>query len=518
MIVSPARGATNRVGMRGDIARQEEAPKRLSRLFLFGFGLLRVLNGEPAMTDSLTLLAEYVKNSSESAFGELVSRYVNLVHSTALRMVGGDTHLAEDVAQTVFLDLARKAPRFPGGVVLGGWLHRHTCYVACKTVRAERRRQARERHAVEMNALNDDSTAGLDQLAPILDDAICHLGAPDRAAVVLRFFEQRDFRSLGEELGSSEDAARMRVNRALQKLHLLLKRRGLALSAATLGTALGNEAIRAAPAGLAGSITSALLAGGPAGAGAVCTFIKLLTMTKMKLGLIGTIVVVAAGIHLVADRESRARMRTENDSLRSQLEPVNQLVAENDRLSNLLSQANGAKSLGGEQMAELLRLRGEVGRLRRQLAEQPRGQGRLATSARSSTNEIVTAGSQGNFVAASDWTNRGFASPQDTAISFLWALRAGDAGLYAAAQGKTNAPNLFPVSWAAAFAEVKGSYVSEVTRSEEGDPMVGLVHELPNGEQQQTWLGFKESSGSWQIKSLTGYPIVLQRTTVEQGR
>jgi RNA polymerase sigma factor (sigma-70 family) len=485
---------------------------------LFGFGLLRVLNGEPTMTDSLTLLAEYAKNSSESAFRELVSRYVNLVQSTALRMVGGDTHLAEDVAQTVFLDLARKAPRFPRGVILGGWLHRHTCYVACKTVRAERRRQARERQAAEMNVLHDDSTAGLDQLAPILDDAICHLEPEDRAAIVLRFFEQRDFRSVGQELGSSEDAARMRVNRALQKLHLLLSGRGLALSAATLGTALASEATRAAPAGLAASIASAALVSGPASAGVASTIINLLTMTKMKVGLIGTIVVAAAGIHLVADRESRARMRTENDSLRSQLEPVNQLVAENGRLSNLLSKATGAKSLEAEQMAELLRLRGEVGRLRRLLAEQPKSQGRLATLARSGTNEVGMAGSQGNFVAASDWTNRGFASPQDTAISFLWALRAGDAGLYAAAQGKTNIPNLFPVPWAAAFAEVKGSYVSEVIQSDEGDPMVGLVHELPNGEQQHTWLGFKESNGSWQIKSLTGFPIVLQRTTVEQGR
>ncbi|MGO9204452.1 MAG: sigma factor-like helix-turn-helix DNA-binding protein [Limisphaerales bacterium] len=109
----------------------------------------------------------------------------------------------------------------------------------------------------------------------------------DRAAIVLRFFEQRDFRSVGEELGSSEDAARMRVNRARQKLRLLLKRRGLALSTATLGTALASEAIRAAPAALAASIASAALASGPAGAGVASTILKLLTMTKIQISGFG---------------------------------------------------------------------------------------------------------------------------------------------------------------------------------------------------------------------------------------
>jgi len=60
-------------------------------------------------------------------------------------------------------------------------------------------------------------------VAPILDDAINQLGAEDRTAIILRFFEQRDFRSVGEALGSNEEAARKRVNRALDKLQLLLK-------------------------------------------------------------------------------------------------------------------------------------------------------------------------------------------------------------------------------------------------------------------------------------------------------
>src|ERR1022692_1125446 len=135
------------------------------------------------MTDSQTLLADYAKNGSEAAFGELVARYLDLVYSTAARLTGGDTHTAQDVAQTVFVDLARLAKSFSREVRLGGWLHRHTCFVAAKTLRGERRRQSRERQAVEMNAMQDQSEAHLGEVAPILDEAINQLGAADREAV-----------------------------------------------------------------------------------------------------------------------------------------------------------------------------------------------------------------------------------------------------------------------------------------------------------------------------------------------
>src|SRR5581483_6804555 len=113
------------------------------------------------MTESQQLLAEYVENGSETAFRELVVRYINLVYSTALRRVEGDTHLAEDVTQTVFVHLSRNARNLSHETTLGGWLHRDTCYVAGKAMRRERRRQARERQAVLMNSLPDHSEANL---------------------------------------------------------------------------------------------------------------------------------------------------------------------------------------------------------------------------------------------------------------------------------------------------------------------------------------------------------------------
>src|SRR6266567_3991827 len=183
------------------------------------------------MTDGQQLLAHYAESGSETAFRELVTRYVDLVYSAAVRLVNGDTHLAEDVTQTVFADLARLARTLSRDATLGGWLHRHACFIASKTLRAERRRLARERQAVEMNAMEDHSAANLAQVAPILDDAINQLGSEDRTAILLRFFEPHDFQSVGAAMGSSEDAARKRVDRALEKLELLLKRRGVAFSA-----------------------------------------------------------------------------------------------------------------------------------------------------------------------------------------------------------------------------------------------------------------------------------------------
>lgn len=316
------------------------------------------------MSNGEERLAEYVKTGSEAAFRELVERYVNLVYSAALRLVNGDAHLAEDVAQGVFADLARVAGKLSPKVRLGGWLHRHTCFVANNTMRRERRRQLRERTAVEMNSMDDHSEANLALIAPVLDEAINELGSEDREAIMLRFFEQKDFGTVGEALGSNEEAARKRVTRALDKLHGSLTRRGVVLPAAALTTTLTTCVVSAAPAGLAASISTAAVASAAAGTGTALTLIQI--MAKAKIG-IAAAVVVAVAIPVAMQVNDNRKLRGENEALRSQAAQAEQLAAENARLSKLMVRANaspGTAPASNDPSRELLKLRGEVGRLK----------------------------------------------------------------------------------------------------------------------------------------------------------
>ena len=322
------------------------------------------------MTDSQKFLTEYAQTGSEAAFRELTTRYVNLVYSAAVRLVNGDTHLAQDVTQMVFFDLARMARKLSREVMLGGWLHRHTCFVARKAMRSERRRQSRERQAVEMNTLEDHSATNLALLARILDDAIDQLGSKDRAAILLRFFEQKDFRSVGQALGSNEDAARKRVNRALGKLQSLLRHRGVALSATALGATLTTQAVTAAPAGLAATVSGIAIAGTMGGSGPVLTILKIMSMTKLKIGIITAVFVTGVAVPLVMHQKAQTELlREKTELLRQQMEQNHELAMENEQLAKQAPKASPSATIASGPSSELLRLRGEVSRLRKESRE-----------------------------------------------------------------------------------------------------------------------------------------------------
>ena len=348
------------------------------------------------MTDHQTLLADYNRNGSDAAFRELVTRYVDLVFSTALRLVEGDTHRAQDVVQTVFVDLARVARTLPADVKLGGWLHRDTCFVATTLMRGERRRQARERQAVEMNTLQNHSEADFSQIAPLLDEAINELDEADRTAILLRFFERQDFRAVGQALGSNEDAARMRVNRALDKLEGLLKRRGVTTSAASLGVVLTANAVQAAPVGLALTIsTAAAVAGTTSATTATATATKAIAMTTLQKTLIATTIVAAVGTGIYEARQV-SQLRDQIQTLqRQQAEQVQQLVRERDEAASRLAGLRDDNERLNRNTAELLKLRGEVGMLRGQAtrarsAEQENDQLRPALAkAQSSADQLA---------------------------------------------------------------------------------------------------------------------------------
>jgi RNA polymerase sigma factor (sigma-70 family) len=339
------------------------------------------------MTDTRTLLHDYAANGSHSAFREIVERYVNLVYSTALRMLDGDIPLTQDVVQTVFIDLARHAGQLSSEVMVGGWLHRRTCHVAASVRRSERRRKTRERIAVELHSLQHDTAVHMARIAPVLDEAINRLAAADRTAIVLRFYEQRDFRKVAEALGTKEDAARMRVNRALEKLHRVLSREGIDLPAAALGVALATGAVSAAPAGLAPVIAGTALASATAATSVSLSFVQWLLMSKLKTGIIGALVVGTVAAPLAYHSQSVGRMRDENQSIRRRLEEASQWASENARLSNMLSQVSAAQASARNQQSELLKLRGDVGLLRKQLAEASQARAALEASLQAATQQ-----------------------------------------------------------------------------------------------------------------------------------
>jgi RNA polymerase sigma factor (sigma-70 family) len=249
--------------------------------------------------DDIELLAQYARNHSEAAFAALVERHVNLVHSVALRNVG-NPHAAEEITQAVFIILARKANKLPRHAVLSGWLYQTTRLTAANFLRGEIRRQKREQEAYMQSTLNESESEAWRQIAPILDDAISKLGECDRNAILLRFFENRNLRDVGLALGASEDAAKMRVNRALEKLRKFFRNRGVTLSGALIAGAVSAHSVQAAPAVLAKSITAVAITQGVAASGSTLTLIKttlkLMAWTKMKTAVVtGAVIILVAG-------------------------------------------------------------------------------------------------------------------------------------------------------------------------------------------------------------------------------
>jgi RNA polymerase sigma factor (sigma-70 family) len=239
------------------------------------------------MTDDAELLRQYAADHSEAAFAELVQRRLDLVYSVALRQVGGDAHLAQDVTQRVFADLARKAAQLAERAVLSGWLYRSAQFAASDVVRSERRRRAREQETDIMRETSSSvtDTVDWDRLRPLLDEAMGELNEEDRDAVALRFFEGRAFAEIGAALRLTEDAARKRVERALGKLHQLLSRRGVTSTTAALGVALTEQAGIAAPAGLAASVVTGALTPVGTGFSAGLSIFRLMSAIKLTGGV-----------------------------------------------------------------------------------------------------------------------------------------------------------------------------------------------------------------------------------------
>lgn len=250
------------------------------------------------MIDDAELLRCYADSRDEKAFAELVRRRIGLVYSVALRRTR-DAHRAEDVAQVVFTALARKAAKLARRPVLIGWLYRSAQFAANDAVRTEARRQAREQEAYTMEQLvHDAPEPDWNQLRPVLDEVLNDMDERDRDAVLLRFFDGQPFAEIGAKLQLTENTARMRVERALEKMHTTLARRGITSTTAALATALTNQAVLAAPAGLAAQVSGAALAQAATAGGIAVTFtgvMQLMTTTKTVVGVAAIVGMLAVG-------------------------------------------------------------------------------------------------------------------------------------------------------------------------------------------------------------------------------
>ena len=259
--------------------------------------------------DDWQLLRDYATRNSEEAFRALVDRYAGLVYHAALRQAG-NPHTAEEVTQAVFIALAQKAGRIPRGAILSGWLIRATRFAFSNLAREQIRRQRREQEAVMMETIlrPDDTASVWEQIVPHLNDALDRLPRKDREAVLVRFFQDKSHRELARTLGVSEDAAKVRVSRALEKLRLIFARQGFAVPSAVLLATISAHGAQAAPAGLTASVASVAVAKGTAGTTSTLTIakgvLKIMAWTKAKTAIVsGVVVLLAAGTTTITVKE-----------------------------------------------------------------------------------------------------------------------------------------------------------------------------------------------------------------------
>jgi RNA polymerase sigma factor (sigma-70 family) len=333
------------------------------------------------MIEDHELLRRYAEKGANEAFAELVRRRIGLVYSVALRQTHGDRHLAEDVTQQVFSDLARKAAKVSKQSVLLGWLYRSTQFAAAHAVRTEIRRRQREQQSEAMNLHPDNPAppAEWEHLRPLLDEALNELDSRDRDAVLLRFFDHRPFAEIGSRLNLSENAARMRVERALDKLHALLARRGVTSTSAAVGVLLAGQAGATLPAGLAATVSSVAFTGTATASASLLTT-SLVTSMKAQLALTTAVVATTAtGLFLEAGEQSRLEAALASRPPAS--EATSAAEAENRRLKSLHGEQQSLRSV------ELAyqQLRDEIDRVRHQ---QMRAAAAESTSARRPTGPV----------------------------------------------------------------------------------------------------------------------------------
>ena len=253
--------------------------------------------------DDIALLREYVERDSGEAFAQIVARHVNKVYSTALRHTG-NPHSAEEITQAVFVILAKKSRHLSRRVILSGWLYQTARLTAVTFIRSEIRRARREQEAHMQTIADENESDAWTQIAPLLDAGMATLNETDRHAVVLRYFDGKSMSEVGAALDVNEDAAKKRVNRALEKLRKFFMKRGVSSTTAIIAGAISANSVQAAPMALAKSVLTVAVAKGAVAGVSTLTLtkaaLKLMAWTKVKTAVaIGIVIVAGAGSVIV---------------------------------------------------------------------------------------------------------------------------------------------------------------------------------------------------------------------------
>jgi RNA polymerase sigma factor (sigma-70 family) len=300
------------------------------------------------MANDAELLQRYSESGSEAAFAELVERHLKLVYFTAFRRTGGDGALAQDVAQLVFATVARKAGALAHHLTLTGWLYTTTRHLADKAVRKEQTRRHYEQNAVMHELMTAEPSREWERIRPLIDDALDGLEPGDREAILIRFFEGRAFAEMGATLRISSDAARMRVDRALDKLRKKLERQGIQSASAALAVALSTQGGLAVPAGLASAVSGAAVAVASTASGAGLVF-GFMGVTKTTFVAAIVAAALATGFGITERNRARAAER--------QLDAVNQeQVSLRARLARAETQMSRAETRAREADGDSARL------------------------------------------------------------------------------------------------------------------------------------------------------------------
>lgn len=359
------------------------------------------------------LLRDYARQGSEPAFEQLVERHIDFVYSAARRMVP-DADLAKDVTQLVFLAVAKNASNLVEHPFLSGWLHRTTRNLALKAIRAEAHRRSREEEAAAMKQLiSSDNEPGWEQLAAQLDFGIAELRNEERDALLLRYFERKSAREMGELLGISEQAAQKRVSRAVERLREFFGERGVAVGTSSMAGLLAAHGVEAAPAGLAASVSASVTAAAVGvQTSAILSLTKAITMTTIQKAAIGTILAASiGGVWYQAREAGKLRVRIEKMESANR-QKTEQLQDERDQLAAKLSSLGAESERNRSNLAEIARLRGELTR-RRTAPEKT-----LATKAPAEP----TAESAKSEIPKDTWTDAGLETPEAALKTRGWCI------------------------------------------------------------------------------------------------